>query len=29
LQLVGNEQWQAPGHWREIDGQWRVMTLAD
>jgi ergothioneine biosynthesis protein EgtB len=24
---VGNEQWQAPGHWREIDGQWQVMTL--
>jgi ergothioneine biosynthesis protein EgtB len=22
------EQWQAPGHWREIDGQWHVMTLA-
>jgi ergothioneine biosynthesis protein EgtB len=25
---AGNEQWQAPGHWREIDGQWQVMTLA-
>ena len=25
---VGNEQWQAPGHWREIDGKWHVMTLA-
>jgi ergothioneine biosynthesis protein EgtB len=24
---AGNEQWQAPGHWREVDGQWRVMTL--
>jgi len=24
---VSNEQWQAPGHWREIDGQWQVMTL--
>ena len=22
------EQWQAPGHWREIDGKWHVMTLA-
>jgi ergothioneine biosynthesis protein EgtB len=21
------EQWQAPGHWREIDGQWHIMTL--
>ncbi|MGB3867520.1 MAG: ergothioneine biosynthesis protein EgtB [Xanthobacteraceae bacterium] len=19
--------WEAPGHWRDIDGQWRVMTL--
>jgi ergothioneine biosynthesis protein EgtB len=25
---VGAEQWQAPGYWREIDGQWHVMTLA-
>jgi formylglycine-generating enzyme required for sulfatase activity len=25
---VSNEQWQAPGHWREVDGEWRVMTLA-
>ncbi len=24
---VGNEQWQAPGHWRQIDGEWHVMTL--
>ena len=23
-----NEQWQAPGHWREVDGEWQVMTLA-
>ncbi|MDE2329937.1 MAG: ergothioneine biosynthesis protein EgtB, partial [Bradyrhizobium sp.] len=23
-----NEEWQAPGHWRQIDGEWRVMTLA-
>jgi len=22
------EQWQAPGHWRQIDGEWHVMTLA-
>lgn len=22
------EQWQAPGHWREIDGEWHIMTLA-
>ena len=21
------EQWQAPGHWRQIDGEWRIMTL--
>ena len=25
---VSAEQWQAPGYWREIDGQWHVMTLA-
>ena len=25
---VEKEGWQAPGHWREIDGQWRIMTLA-
>jgi ergothioneine biosynthesis protein EgtB len=25
---VSNEGWRAPGHWREIDGQWQVMTLA-
>src|SRR5439155_5208060 len=24
---VGNEGWQAPGHWRKIDGEWRIMTL--
>ena len=23
-----NEGWQAPGHWRQIDGEWHVMTLA-
>lgn len=22
------DDWQAPGHWREVDGQWLVMTLA-
>ncbi len=25
---VSNEGWQAPGHWRQIDGEWQVMTLA-
>ncbi len=25
---VAAEGWAAPGHWREIDGQWFVMTLA-
>ena len=25
---VNNEGWDAPGHWREIDGQWHMMTLA-
>jgi len=25
---VTNECWQAPGHWRDIDGEWQVMTLA-
>jgi ergothioneine biosynthesis protein EgtB len=25
---ASNEQWQAPGHWRQIDGAWQVMTLA-
>jgi ergothioneine biosynthesis protein EgtB len=24
---AGNEEWQAPGHWRKIDGEWRIMTL--
>ena len=23
-----NEGWQAPGHWREIDGHWHVVTLS-
>src|SRR3954451_16910193 len=22
-----NEAWQAPGHWRKLDGEWRIMTL--
>jgi ergothioneine biosynthesis protein EgtB len=22
-----NEEWQAPGHWRQVDGQWHIMTL--
>jgi ergothioneine biosynthesis protein EgtB len=22
-----NEEWQAPGHWRLIDGDWKIMTL--
>ena len=25
---VQNEGWEAPGYWRQIDGQWHVMTLA-
>lgn len=25
---VSNEDWQAPGHWREVDGEWQMMTLA-
>ena len=24
---AGNEAWQAPGHWRNIDGEWQIMTL--
>jgi ergothioneine biosynthesis protein EgtB len=24
---ASNEQWQAPGHWRRIDGDWQLMTL--
>ena len=24
---ASNEEWQAPGHWRLVDGEWRVMTL--
>ena len=25
--VVGNEGWEAPGHWRNIDGEWQIMTL--
>jgi ergothioneine biosynthesis protein EgtB len=25
---ANSEQWQAPGYWRQIDGEWHVMTLA-
>jgi ergothioneine biosynthesis protein EgtB len=25
--VVQNEGWQAPGHWRAVDGEWRQMTL--
>jgi ergothioneine biosynthesis protein EgtB len=24
---VNNEEWQAPGHWRQVDGEWKIMTL--
>jgi ergothioneine biosynthesis protein EgtB len=24
---AGNEEWVAPGHWRQIDGAWHIMTL--
>ncbi len=24
---LSNEGWQAPGHWREVDGEWHMMTL--
>ena len=24
---VENEGWQAPGHWRQVDGEWQIMTL--
>ncbi|MFO1109965.1 MAG: ergothioneine biosynthesis protein EgtB [Bradyrhizobium sp.] len=24
---AANEGWEAPGHWRKIDGQWQIMTL--
>jgi ergothioneine biosynthesis protein EgtB len=25
---VEREEWEAPGHWRKIDDQWHIMTLA-
>jgi len=25
--VASNEQWQAPHYWRQLDGQWHVMTL--
>jgi len=25
---LGNEGWQAPGHWRHVGDEWQVMTLA-
>jgi ergothioneine biosynthesis protein EgtB len=25
---ASREEWQAPGHWCEVNGEWRVMTLA-
>ena len=25
---VAREEWQAPGHWRKINGGWQIMTLA-
>ena len=24
---AGQEEWQAPGHWRQVDGQWQIMTF--
>jgi ergothioneine biosynthesis protein EgtB len=24
---VSSEQWEAPGHWRHVDGAWQMMTL--
>ncbi len=26
--VVTAQEWDSPGHWRKIDGQWQVMTLA-
>ena len=26
--VATSEEWSAPGHWREVDGEWQVMTLA-
>ncbi len=25
---VEQEEWEAPGHWRNVDGEWQIMTLA-
>ncbi|MET0968923.1 MAG: ergothioneine biosynthesis protein EgtB [Tardiphaga sp.] len=25
---AAREEWQAPGHWRRVNGEWRIMTLA-
>ena len=25
--VVGNEGWEAPGHWRNVNGEWQIMTL--
>lgn len=25
--VATNEEWQAPGHWRKVEGEWRIMTL--
>jgi ergothioneine biosynthesis protein EgtB len=25
---AAREEWRAPGHWHDVDGQWRIMTLA-
>ncbi|MDP4361075.1 SUMF1/EgtB/PvdO family nonheme iron enzyme, partial [Escherichia coli] len=24
---VTNEGWEAPGHWRKVNGNWKIMTL--
>ena len=26
--VASSEGWQAPGHWRQIDGRWHIVTLA-
>jgi ergothioneine biosynthesis protein EgtB len=25
--VAGNEGWEAPGHWRNVNGEWQIMTL--
>lgn len=25
--VVGNEGWESPGHWRNVNGEWKIMTL--